>query len=688
MFEPAYDTSSRLKLLISFILIGILSSCSRNKSDTSINNLDSIHILVDKAAATSANGNPIAPIRFLDSALQGKTIGLPGKMIVYGFKSDIYNNQLHQYDIAMLYADSMLRMVEAAGVSRYKTEYALANYNKGDILFNQKDYNEAYSYYYQARLVGKTNLDSCTLGEYSFRLALVLYRQSRFIEAARAFQRSLDETSTCALDFGKYYRLQQVLNNVGLSYYKAGKNDSALFFFNKGLDYIARYGPSYPERGNMNEVAEAVIYGNIADIFRLKGDTRRAKDYLEKSIAINIKKGNDNRDAQYSQVKLAEIYANEGNTDSMRSVLLVLRRELDTVANLRAEMDWNRLMWKYHNSKGDSRAAYTYLMNFTVLRDSLEKDASQIKSADLSQQIKMMESQYEIQALQKNNELKNVYLWIAVIASILAVIIVFFIFRNLVRSKRNVELLQSLNNQVNDQKVQLQKALSTVEEKNRQQERILRAVAHDLRGPVATISMLCDLVEQEENAASRAEMIGFIRTSCNNSLQLIAEILEAADQARKQEQEKQSVSMNGLIKDTTDILRLKAAEKEQTISCNLPRNDIFIMVNPDKIKRVINNLVTNAIKFSNNGKDIRVKLSKELEGVVIAVADEGIGIPEAIQPKVFDMFTEAKRKGTLGELPYGLGLSICKQIVEAHDGTIWFESRVGGGTTFYVKLPG
>jgi signal transduction histidine kinase len=688
MFKTIDIRFIQVKMLVTFILIGILllSSC-KNNSDSNINDTDSIGLLVDKAAATSANGNFAAPIRYLDSALQGKTIGLKDKITVYGFKSDIYNNQLHQYETAMLYADSMLNMVEKAGVTRYKTEYALANYNKGDILFNQKNYNEAYSYYYKARSVGKTTLDSCTLGEYSFRLALVLYRQSRFGEAARAFQLSFQESSTCTIDFGKYYRLQQVLNNVGLSYYKAGNNDSALFFYNKGLAYINRSAPNYPERESMNDVAKAVIYGNMADIFRLKGDAAKAKEFLRKSIAINIRKGNDNRDAQYSQVKLAEIYSNEGSIDSMHSLLQALRHELDSVSNPRAEMDWNRLMWKYYNTRGDSKTAYSHLMKFTTLRDTLEKEASQLKSADLSQQIKMMESQYEIEALQKNNELKNVYLWMAVVASILAVIIVFFIFRNLIRSKKNVALLQSLNDKVNDQKIQLQEALSTVEEKNRQQERILRAVAHDLRGPVATISMLCDLVQQEENAGAREEMIGFIRTSCNNSLDLIAEILQAADQTKRQEQEKESVSMNALIKNTVDLLRIKAAEKQQTIECDLPKKDLFIMVNPEKIKRVINNLVTNAIKFSNKNDEIKIGLALNNDSVIISVEDKGIGIPKDIQLKVFDMFTEAKRKGTMGELPYGLGLSICKQIVEAHNGSIWFNSLPGEGTTFYVKLP-
>jgi signal transduction histidine kinase len=73
--------------------------------------------------------------------------------------------------------------------------------------------------------------------------------------------------------------------------------------------------------------------------------------------------------------------------------------------------------------------------------------------------------------------------------------------------------------------------------------------------------------------------------------------------------------------------------------------------------------------------------------VLIAVKDHGIGIPAEMKDKIFDMFTEAKRTGTAGEQAFGLGLAISKQIVEAHGGKIWFESKPGQGTTFYVELP-
>lgn len=678
-FTPAF-------LILGLTLIILFISCSRdgNNNDSGIGDIED---LLNKAAAQQASDNRIAQVYFIDSALAGKTLSIKEQARVFAYKSDIYNNQLRQYDKAMIYADSLMLLVDNLDKEKYKTEYALANYSKGDILFNTKDYSKAYEYYYKARLVGKTILDSCVLSEYNFRLALILYRQGRFSEAAESFIRTYNESISCTFDFPRYFRQQQVLNNVGLSFFKAGNNDSALHYYDKAIRFINENRIKFADRQFMNDVALGVIYGNVSDVYKANGDLIQAKNLLKQSIVTNSQKGYDNRDAQYGQIKLADIYFDEGKTDSAFLVLTALRNGLDTISNTRAEMDWNRLMWKYHNRKQDAKTAYPHLMNFTVLRDSLEKEANQLKSADLSQQIKLLENQYEIQALQKDNELKNVYLWIFILGGVLTLVIIGFTFRNLRRSKNDVKLLQSLNKQVNDQKLQLTEALASLEEKNKQQDRILRAVAHDLRGPVATISMLADLVLNEQDKTSRSEMIGFIKTSCNNSLDLIAEILEAADQSNRKEQEKESTNINHLIKTTVELLQLKASEKDQTIISDLPENDMYIMANPEKIKRVINNLTTNAIKFSPKGGKIRIGFKKDSDTNLIIVKDNGIGIPDNIQSKVFDMFTEAKRKGTAGELPYGLGLSICKQIVEAHNGSIWFESSQNEGTTFYVALP-
>ena len=103
--------------------------------------------------------------------------------------------------------------------------------------------------------------------------------------------------------------------------------------------------------------------------------------------------------------------------------------------------------------------------------------------------------------------------------------------------------------------------------------------------------------------------------------------------------------------------------------------------------RVINNLIANAIKFSFQDTEIEIKLERSGDDFHVSVTDKGVGIPDKYSSKVFEMFTEAKRPGTLGEKPYGLGLSISSQIVQAHGGKIWFESEQGKGTIFHVSVP-
>lgn len=111
------------------------------------------------------------------------------------------------------------------------------------------------------------------------------------------------------------------------------------------------------------------------------------------------------------------------------------------------------------------------------------------------------------------------------------------------------------------------------------------------------------------------------------------------------------------------------------------------MLNPEKMKRVVFNLVTNSVKFSK--KDTTITLTAKISGnkAIIEVSDNGIGIPEKLLSEIFNISKTGKRKGTDGEKSYGLGLNICKRIVEAHDGIIKVKSQEGKGSTFTVELP-
>jgi signal transduction histidine kinase len=105
-----------------------------------------------------------------------------------------------------------------------------------------------------------------------------------------------------------------------------------------------------------------------------------------------------------------------------------------------------------------------------------------------------------------------------------------------------------------------------------------------------------------------------------------------------------------------------------------------------KMDRVFSNLINNAIKFSHQQSTIKIELSQAESIATVAVQDNGIGISQEHQEQIFDKFGSIRQDGTAGEKSFGLGLSICKQIVDAHNGKIWVESEVDKGSCFYVQL--
>jgi signal transduction histidine kinase len=149
---------------------------------------------------------------------------------------------------------------------------------------------------------------------------------------------------------------------------------------------------------------------------------------------------------------------------------------------------------------------------------------------------------------------------------------------------------------------------------------------------------------------------------------------------------RQWVDIDTLVKGCVELMQITAAKKNQHISVTLLGKRRAIMVDTEKIRRVIGNIISNAIKFSNEGREIKVRIEEKAESFQITIEDHGIGIPAKNKDKVFDLFTTARRTGTKGESSYGLGLSICKQIMQAHGGKICFTSEQNKGTTFYLEI--
>ena len=624
---------------------------------------------------------------------QAKKLSITDEMNYYIYCSEIYRKDLQDYDTYIAYADSIISAVDKSNQGKnLLTRYVHAYNMKADALFAKGLYNESYEYYFQAKILAEKTGDSCELSKYSYSLGMALYRQQRYLESAQYFIESYNEAAQCRDVFIYFYHKQELLDNIGLCYYKAQRYDSAMSYYNKALRYIDSNYLRFDKKESVYLSPKAVVLGNMADIYLIHKNYDTAKALLNKSIAINLQKGSANTDALLSQVKLANLYFKDGETAIMLQVLQDIKAELDTLPDRQVELSWHKLMWQYYELEKDSVKAHRHALAYIALNDSFIAANKTLMTTDIDGRIKNIEQQYQINLKNKNGEYEKIYLVVSTLIAIMALVIVLLVMKNASRSRNNVIMLSLLNDQVNEQKEKLEKAIAELNQKERDKSRILRSVAHDVMNPISSIIALNDIIinESDNYSNDHKEMLYLIKEACNNSLSLSKNIVEAAMDVDEGNMGKEWVDIKKLTSNCVDLLNSRASAKKQQIKVTShvgDNDDILAFVNKEKIWRVINNLIANAIKFSFENSVIDVSLEFISGQVSISIKDTGMGIPERNKPHIFDMFTQAKVPGTSGELPYGLGLSISLQIAKAHHGNIWFESVEGKGSTFHFEFP-
>jgi PAS domain S-box-containing protein len=228
-----------------------------------------------------------------------------------------------------------------------------------------------------------------------------------------------------------------------------------------------------------------------------------------------------------------------------------------------------------------------------------------------------------------------------------------------------------------------------IELRQRQSE-FVSTVSHELRTPIHSIWGFVRLLSagkvQDENV--RGEFLGIIDRECAHLAALVGDFLDVSKiEAGRMEMRKEPLSLDELVTKTVAAFKTMADEKALIIDTDLPTDLPPVEGDTERLGQVLANLVSNAIKFSEDGGTIMVRARVEGPELVVSVQDQGIGIPKKAQAELFGRFYQANGSGTRQKGGTGLGLYISKQIVEAHGGRIWVESRVGRGSTFSFALP-
>jgi len=226
-------------------------------------------------------------------------------------------------------------------------------------------------------------------------------------------------------------------------------------------------------------------------------------------------------------------------------------------------------------------------------------------------------------------------------------------------------------------------------EVDEEREAFVANVSHELKTPLASIKLLSENLLLQEHAEEKIykEFLKDINDEVDRLNNIVNELLSLVDlDKNKLILNYQTTYLNYILEKIVEQLRPLA--KEKNIKLILEEKDrIQLKIDKDKIKQAIINIIHNGIKYSDNGGRVKISIYSEKDNAVIKVSDSGYGIPKESIPYIFDRFYRVDKARSRRTGGTGLGLSISKQIINMHHGTIEVKSRVGKGTTFYIKIP-
>ncbi len=220
------------------------------------------------------------------------------------------------------------------------------------------------------------------------------------------------------------------------------------------------------------------------------------------------------------------------------------------------------------------------------------------------------------------------------------------------------------------------------------------SVSHELRSPLAAIAGYAELLRTkplaEISPEKREKALAIIQESTERLAHFINDILDLAKlKAGHVEIRRRPFHVREAVEEVVGLLTPLFDKKQISCTTDVPENMPVFPADPEKIRQVLTNLLSNALKFTPAQGKIRISAKNQSEFVEITVKDSGMGIPEDQKEAVFERFRQVKsgREVVTGQKGTGLGLAIAKGNVEAHGGRIWIESELGKGTTVHFTLP-
>jgi signal transduction histidine kinase len=250
-------------------------------------------------------------------------------------------------------------------------------------------------------------------------------------------------------------------------------------------------------------------------------------------------------------------------------------------------------------------------------------------------------------------------------------------------------IIEDVTDQKNSEKI-LRLNEKKLRELNLTKDKLFSIIAHDLRGPFNSIIGYSQFLKdnfRNYNAEETEKYLDIINSSAQNTFNLLVNLLSwAKNQTGQTIFKPESLELKKVAEEVAELLGSSAKTKNISISINLP-SDLTIYADKNMLRTILQNLISNAIKFTNPAGRISINAAASTGNVEISVSDNGIGIRKKDIKNLFTLATANSTNGTSNETGSGLGLVLCREFVERHGGKIWVEGKPGKGTDFKFTMP-
>ncbi len=521
------------------------------------------------------------------------------------------------------------------------------------------DFEKAIEYYHQAiKILGNSGKKSDLVAPY--RNIAIVYLKANNMSLALS---NAEKSYRLALELQDSANIAGCLEILATVYAANGQTELALTKNLEALQIIENKGSKHDLLENLIQTAN--IYVQLNQLDKADAYYKRCFEYIDLL---------DYKTQPVFYNKLGSLYLKQGKTDEAQKAF-EHSLALSTEGGFKDLIQKNNLsLAQIFRQKGNFKSAYRCLETARVYADSLfnEEKGRNITQAQFMFDVERSEQKFKDLQLKQSQ-----YLLIAAVLffSVITLFLIYFLNQRI----KNYKVLK-----MNNSKIEMQN--QRLEESNEILRQFAYASAHDLKEPLRSISSFTNIIKKRYVSLlppEASDYMNFVTTGVKRMESLLSALLEYSTLIAENNIVSLPISIHSVLEDVTNNLHLISTEKEATISYAPMMGSLKI--SRLHLTQLFQNLIGNALKFTNKPPVISITCQANKEEFLITLKDNGIGMNPDYGDKVFRLFQRLNKSSQYEGT--GIGLTICKNIVEKYSGKIWFESKEGEGTTFFISFP-